>query len=543
MKRDLKLSILGVLCLCTMAGCVTVPERPAFLGGASKPVSAEAAGEIAPAAPRQWADSAQDVSAHRADGWGLVSMPRMESYLRALHQKLKTMSGQPNWPGSVYVLADPSFKASSSAAGNIYISIGWLRSIASEDELFALLSHEFGHVYLNHHVVYEVKDVGDTASRLAAVGWMVANRNAQATSGTNGVYVINGLRELANGTLITAWQRSIEEEADRFGAVMSLRAGYSYSQGFKTFLERIETFESGERDRAEAQRKALVEQQRTALINETTKRVTKEQGGVVSPLGEGVLDLQVNMSTAVLDFRNELSTTISAAVARAKETHDAAAEREEVLSKAVEPLLEGRARSPAKVKPWTDAVRDPPTAEKLEHYALLSSVSTALGEARVKDAQKLAQDAASGASALDAMPLYYLSLANDLAKMRPDGLEVLRRHLKAPERSWKLSLLLARRMATSNRTAATGMLEEQFAYLGKVPAIWPDLIAFYRDFGQVEKAKNLSGTCVLQFAAYRDACIANATTERERKVQEAASERKTKELVDKSFKRIGIAPR
>ena len=545
MKRHfLKASTLGALCLGALAGCVTMPERPAILGGGSGGSAASLSiGEIAPAPPRQWADSAQDVNSHRADGWGLVSMPRMEAYLRAHHQRLKTMSGHPEWPGSVYVLADPSFKASSSAAGNIYVSVGWLRSMASEDEIFALLSHEFGHVYLNHHVVHDVKDAGDTASRLAAVGWMLANRNAQATAGANGVYVINGLRELANGTLITAWQRNIEEEADRFGAVMSLRAGYSYSQGFKTFLERIETYESAERERAQAQRTALLAQQRTALVTETTTRVTREQGGTITPIGAGFLEMQVNMNTAVLDFRNSLSITLSETVQRARETHDAAAEREDVLSKAVEPLLQGRPRSPAQVKPWNDAVQQPATAEKLAHYALLPNVEAALAEARLKEAQKLAQDAASGASALDAMPLYYLSLANDLAKARPDGVEVLRRHMKSPERSWNLSVLLARRTAGSNRAAATAMLEEQFAQLGKVPVIWPDLIAFYRDHGQVEKAKNMSGTCVLEFAAYREQCIANAMTESERKTQEAANERKSKEIVDKTFKRMGMKPR
>lgn len=536
--------VLAVVCLLALSACVTVPERPAIFGGDTpKASSAASIDEIAPAAPRQWEDAAQDVNSHRADGWGLVSMPRMEAYLRAHHQRLKAMSGHPDWPGSVHVLADPSLKASSSAAGNIYVSIGWLRSITSEDEIFALLSHEFAHVYLAHHVVHEVKDAGDTASRLAALGWMLANRNAQAAAGGSGVYVIAGLRELANGTLITAWQRSIEEDADRFGAVMSLRAGYSYPQGFKTFLEHIETYESGERDRAQAERTAMLAQQRAALVTETTERVTREQGGKVTPLGSGFLDLQVNLNTALSDFQNRLSATVDGAVQSARRTHDGAAKREDVLSRAVEPLLAGRQRLPAQVKPWADALRDPSTAGKLAHYELLSQIEAALVDKRLKDAQRLAQDAASGASALDAMPLYYLSLVNDLAKTRPDGVEVLRRHLKAPERSWKLSLLLARRTASSNRAAATAMLEEQFTDLGKVPAIWPDLIAFYRDYDQVEKAKNLSRTCVLQFAAYREPCIANATTENERKVQDAATESKAKEIVDRTFKRIGIKPR
>ena len=130
-----------------------------------------------------------------------------------------------------------------------------------------------------------------------------------------------------------------------------------------------------------------------------------------------------------------------------------------------------------------------------------------------------------------------------LAEARPDGVEVSLLHMKSPEHSWNLSVLLARRTAGANRTAATAMLEEQFAQLGKVPVIWPDLSAFYRDHGQVEKAKNMSGTCVLEFAAYREQCIANATTESERKTQEAANERKSKEIVDKTFKRMGMKPR
>ena len=44
--------------------------------------------------------------------------------------------------------------------------------------------------------------------------------------------------------LVPAWNRQQEENADRFGATVSLRLGYSYTQGFKAFLERQATWET-----------------------------------------------------------------------------------------------------------------------------------------------------------------------------------------------------------------------------------------------------------------------------------------------------------
>ncbi|WP_198155394.1 M48 family metalloprotease [Candidatus Burkholderia verschuerenii] len=53
--------------------------------------------------------------------------------------------------------------------------------VDSEDEIFALLSHEFGHVYLNHYASNDVKTAGESAAALTTLAWSYANKRASAT--------------------------------------------------------------------------------------------------------------------------------------------------------------------------------------------------------------------------------------------------------------------------------------------------------------------------------------------------------------------------
>src|SRR5690348_8951679 len=132
--------LLATLALALLASCENLPQSLASAtASADKPVM-KSAGELPPPPRHNWQDINEDLNNHRADGWGLVSMPEMEQYLNSLLYKIKMATGTTDWPGAVHVTADTSLEASSSAAGNIYIPIGWLRSAESEDEIFAILS-------------------------------------------------------------------------------------------------------------------------------------------------------------------------------------------------------------------------------------------------------------------------------------------------------------------------------------------------------------------------------------------------------------------
>lgn len=526
-----------------LVGCETQPllkseGLASLLGPLGVPATVLALDAPLPPTPaRQWPDLTLDVDSYRVAGWGLVSMPTLQTYLNRLYATVKTTSGYPNWPGSVYILADPALRATSTSAGNIFISLGWVRSIESEDEIFALLSHEFSHVYLNHHAGTDVGNAAQTVTQLAAAAWMIANRNVQSTA-MNGAYVIAGVQMLGSGVAMPAWQRFQEEEADRLGAAISLRNGYSYSQGFKLFLEHIDSYDTTQQAQAEIREKASFDAMRKAAGQAAAEQARRDQGNVkdVSGLGKTSSDLRVKLAEESTDVQTAFKQAVDRFKAKVTDNHDSAASREDTLSKAIAPLLVGKPRPTARSEAWKSTLKQRDTTVLLDHYALFPAIDEAIAAKRLPEALQLANTAASGATANDALPLYYLQTVTGL--MRPGQMvpDLPRRHLRASERSWKLELLIASSLARRDRLGGKVLIEEQFLYFHKAPPAWPELIAFYRDNGFNTEAKSMAQECSAKMPSYRTACVQSAKTESEQQAEKAASEREGKRLSDKLIK-------
>ncbi|WP_343654152.1 M48 family metalloprotease [Paraburkholderia caribensis] len=495
-----------------------------------------------PSPPKHvWLKDAVDVNEHRAEGWGLVSMPDMETYLNGLLRKIKSTTGTTDWPGSVHILADPSLNAGSSAAGNIYISIGWLQATESEDEIFAILSHEYGHIYLNHHSAYTVSNAGDTSLLLASLGWSYANRKV-ADTGWNGLDKMQLVQIVGASVLMPAWERSLEEQADLFGATVSLRCGYSYIHGFKAFLERIDSYDR----KARTEREELQKQQdwiaRDIIKQQTLSKIAATQGkpgvspepslplpqsgvsGALSDLSHALNQLnvtltdgQVALNQGTFDVQRSINISISATLAQIHETHPDGSIREDYLSKQFAELIRHN-RPPAKNREWEAARKRGKTSEILAHYSLGTKVSDLEAAKDPQGALKLASQAASGATTNDAALVEYLANATGLAHTQKFGTatDILMRNLKSPERSWRVQVDIANLMATSDRGKARQLLEEQFEYFGKVPKIWPDVIAFYLKIGDEKQSKQMATACAIASPGYRNACLTASQTPAER---------------------------
>ncbi|MFD1557965.1 M48 family metalloprotease [Paraburkholderia silviterrae] len=549
--------------------------------GAPQKAVVKTAGELPAAPPHTWPDAKQDLNDHRADGWGLVSMPEMEQYLNGLLMKVKVATGTTDWPVTVHVTSDTSLNASSTAAGNIYIPIGWLMSAESEDEIFAILSHEYGHIYLNHYAVYDVRNAGDTSTLLAGVTWSWVNRKV-IDHGWNGLDKIALVQGVGTMVLMPAWQRSIEEQADLFGATVSLRCGYSYIHGFKAFLERIDSYDAAARKRDEQLQKAQDDAMREKIRADTLAKVQGASAHAVpaaqpapamqaaapapgasgassavaaaAPSGpaqalQGLNDAlaklngmltqgQVSLNTGAFDAQRMLDEAFAKGMASMRETHPEGAAREDDLSRAVAGLIAGK-RVPATTAPWEAARNQRRTKEVLAHYAMLADIDEAQAEHRYADAWRLAQKAASGASANDAAPDFYLAnaLALSHARSNEGPVQIFARNLKSPERSWRMQVWLADAMMATNRAQARAFLEAQFAYFGQAPKTWPDMIAFYRDSGDVQLGKQMALTCGLKFTDYRSACSNASMTPAELAEIKAKTDAHAKMIVDNAAHR------
>lgn len=439
--------------------------------------------QLPPPPGHEWADLQANLNANRIRGNGLVSIPPLKAYLDQLYAQLKTSAGVPEWPGSVYITADTTLNAHSSASGNLFLHIALIQSAESEDEIYSVLAHEFAHVYLNHQSTYETHH---TAENLRFAGTLLGVLAGKINVGSGPVKwglgdTIGVADSLAHDSLIPVWQRDVEKQADMAGVHLSLRANYSYPAGFKTFLERLATIEQGELEALAA-----------AAANQAANKPQSAQ--------------------------------------KVRATHASAQEREATLTELVAPVLPRPRPAPRKAS-WEAALREPLTAEVLAHFALLPQIVELQAKGRNGDALKLAQKAASGATAGDATML--LTLQDAMRRAGATQAEqgaVLLRNVDWPERSWnalRQGIYLAF-MPNQPEMAKSG-LNALFKEFGEAPAAMPDMVAFYLHT-QDKLAQMAMTTRCLQYASHRKACSLSGQTEQERAQQAAQIKAREEQL-------------
>jgi Zn-dependent protease with chaperone function len=451
-------------------------------GGAEVPVVTMVA-ELPLPPPHQWADLQANLNDNRIHDNGLVSMPALQKYLNGLYDKLKASAGVPEWPGSVYISADTTLNAHSSASGNLFLHFALIQSAETEDEIYAVLAHEFAHVYLNHQATYETHN---TAENMRFAGTVIGFLAGKFTGGASGAVgwglgdTIGVADSLAHDSLIPIWQREVEQQADMAGVNLSMRSHYSYPAGFKTFLERMATIE---------QREAAA-----LAAAASSKGAATGTGGTV------------------------------------RHTHATAQEREATLTQLVAPLLPRPRPAPRKA-PWQAALREPGTAEILAHFALLPGIAQLQAAGKHDDALKLAKKAASGATAGDATMLLTLSDAmRRTGATQTQQARVLLSNKDWTERSWNvLREGVFLEFLPAQPAQAKEMINALFTYFGEAPAAMPDMIAFYR---QTQDSVAMGGmmTRCLKYASFRKACGESSRTDQERAQQKAKQEARAEQL-------------
>ena len=451
--------------------------------------------QLPPPPPHEWPSLQTSLNENRVHGNGLVSMPVLQTYLNGLYAKIKASAGVPEWPGEVYISADTTLNAHSSASGNLFLHIALIQSAESEDEIYAVLAHEFAHVYLNHQATYETHT---TAANLSAVGKLVGllagkiNPAAGSAASWGLADTIGAADSMAHDALIPVWQRDVEAQADMAGVYLTMQANYSYPAGFKTFLERLATIEA--RDAAVA----------AAAASAAAAAGTNAGPGPGAP----------------------------------RRTHASAQEREAVLTAQVAPFLP-RPRPAVRKAPWQAALRDPQTAEILAHFALLPVIAQKQAAGRLGEALQLAKQGASGATEGDATMLLTLQNAMRLtgAPQTEQGMVLMK------NREWKQPSWNALRQGTyliflpGQPARGKEMIELLYAYFYEPPAAMPDVIAFYTAIGEVPAKTALLLRCSLN-GNYRAACGDAAKTEQERQQDIAKQKAREEQLGNNGAEKI-----
>lgn len=242
-----------------ISGCASLPPIPLstsrddaartlFDNRFSGPASARSA--IAPSSPYSMALQRQVL--------GVVNDAELDGYLNGILAVLQQQVPGTPAPARVYVTPDTGFTATSYEDGGIYLSYKVLQSLESEDEVAALIGHEYAHVLLDH---YNTNWVNTAASLTYSAANMAINKKVGSAS-DNDLLRMALANEATLGVsqigIMPALTREQESEADRLGLDLMLKAGYSFA-GALQLMSRIQDWD--------ARNEALAQQRKRNYIN------------------------------------------------------------------------------------------------------------------------------------------------------------------------------------------------------------------------------------------------------------------------------------
>lgn len=209
----------------------------------------------------------KDLAQRRADGLGFVRTAPLEQYLGEVRMRLLAASGVTGVPGRVTILASPTFAASSTADGNVYVAMGWLNNLDTVDEVAAILAHELAHVLLTHHssdIVAEIQHRGHALHELTIGAKTTASQSKTVTKGdTRGLIQGQLVADATDKLILPAWNRRQEREADLLAVDLLVKADYS-PVGMVSMLEKLKAWEDLHKAAEDGFWKELAETARTS---------------------------------------------------------------------------------------------------------------------------------------------------------------------------------------------------------------------------------------------------------------------------------------
>ncbi|WP_315126925.1 M48 family metalloprotease [Comamonas antarctica] len=528
---------LALLCA-LLAGCETMPQALNQLPGMSSLAQKPASPLEALPAPeaRAWPDPQQDVINQRARGFGLVHAPEAQRYLNGLLARIKAAALVPDWPGEVYLLAQSSLSAYATAAGNIYVSLPWLQSVQSEDELVALLAHEFGHIYLHYHSLEGAIAGADTAAGFASLGLGIAYKTAQAT-GWNQVDTLQASYALGKTLTTALYGQTQEGAADRFALHVTHRLGYSYEHGAKAFLERQAGWEQ-QNETLELQKQEALKQALQASTIERARRTAPQSNNAVST---ALNDASANLQAGINGGLNQASFDLSRWIGKLTSAHPETVKRQDSLAEIAERYPEvAEDRAPTQA-PLQAALAQKRTQLILKNY---QAAYKAMEAPQSPGAVALARQAASGPTATHAVPLFALYSA---ASAQPGAVRGLPRDLGSlfeanfnseTDRAWALYTERSTRLKESGqRDASKKLLERGLQHFAVAEETMPYAVRFYGEVDGWERAKQQAQQCRQRFPRVAGRCDSAARSPQEVAEIDRRTEKKASEITDRWLKK------
>jgi predicted Zn-dependent protease len=437
------------------------------------------------------AERSVTLAIQRSSGYGLVSAPELNAYVNGVLRRILAASPVPDLDVRAYVRAESRFAAHSAPDGSIYINIGLLHDIESEDELAVVLAHELAHVLYRHHgsdwFANSQKIAAQVLSLKDAVqGAAEGDKSGKPSKST----LLTAIASQVSERIIAPnlWNRAQEREADGLGLDLLIAAGYR-SGAARTSMERLASYEAELRKRAQ-QELDEVAKAAEADMNEAIKTGDLSQiiVGLVGGAGT-VMKVAIGATIDAIGGGN----------------HDPAEVRGERVDDYInrEYLFAPRPQSTA--LPWQSSGH--PTAAVLVNYRTARKASSALAEGKLDEAESLIRAAVGAPTKADAYPRVIFAQLREQQGDFGKAYRNLEIASDGPEPAFEVfRLMIETQLAGGQTDEAVRLVDKASRRLDEPPNLFPYQIGILVNAKKNVEALTLFARCKLSYPDLAPAC-------------------------------------
>ena len=154
-----------------------------------------------------------------------------EKRVRAIAQRVNSVLPEP-FPLNIYLEKDEQVNASCLLDGSVFVTSGLLQTITDDQQLAAVLAHEYGHAAARHGSENVTKMLMQSAGSMYLSEALAASSGSVGQAGT---LLKAGYGLGSKYGVLLPYSRTMEFEADRLGALYMARAGYDPNAMVKVF--------------------------------------------------------------------------------------------------------------------------------------------------------------------------------------------------------------------------------------------------------------------------------------------------------------------
>lgn len=434
----------------------------------------------------------------------LVDIPVLQAYLQGIVNRLAK-----GWPGDapplkVCIVDSQSFGPSADAYGNVYVTLGMLENVESEDEIAAMLGHEMSHVLLHHHdrmaAFEQQKSMMLTLATTVIIGAVATDTGVDRSSGqmkfiskdplrtqntvSKTVIYTSLINSFSDNVWSTAWARTQEDQADLLGTDLMIRAGYA-PRAASFSLQRLNDYQG----KQPALMSSFLDARKTAMK-------------------DSLEHLNVNKFTQELDVlvSQGVAEGFKAATQYFNRSHMSALDRDEELRQYLQREYRTERRAHVDERSWPKVRDATPVAAALKGYQYAVAVNAALVQGNLRDAE--AMNAKAMASPVKDQPgirraSFSLHLAQGKKQEAMRDLQAIKDwSLAGPE---VYELMIAYQLSQREPDSALALIDKAERHLGSQELFITQKVSANQQLKNAQQVQSLLQQCE-QYPARKAMC-------------------------------------